>query len=181
MKKRIQHILAISFLLVAAASFPVFAASGQGHDESHSSGHGESHEVHQDSHTSDHGSSHGEMQHGDHENMILIGEQTVDGVKAVAHLNDVREAMAKAGMKETHHLQVLFTDMAADKTVESGTVAIKITLPSGNTLDPMELPGMEGHFGKDVILTEPGKYSFSVGTKLADGKKRQFSFTTTIH
>lgn len=180
MKKRIQHILAISILLAAAASFPVFAASGQGHDESHSSGHGESHGVHQDSHASDHGASHGGMQHGAPENMLLIGEQTIDGVKAVAHLNDVREAMAKAGMKETHHLQILFNDTAADKTVESGTVAVKITLPSGNTLDPMALPGMEGHFGSDVTLGEAGKYTFAVGTKLADGKKRQFEFSTTL-
>ena len=138
---------------------------------------------------SEHGSSHGSMQmhesdmspgHGVHEELLLLGEQTVDNVKATAHLNDVREALAKAGMKETHHLQILFTDTHSGKTIETGTVAVKITTPSGETLPTKPFMGMEGHFGADITLAQPGTYQFSVGTKLADGKKRQYGFSHQV-
>ena len=36
--------------------------------------------------------------------------------------------------------------------------------------------GMQGHFGADITLSETGEYKFMVGTKLADGEKRQFEF-----
>jgi hypothetical protein len=39
---------------------------------------------------------------------------------------------------------------------------------------------MQGHFGADVALSEKGKYEFTVGTKLADGEKRQFEFSYTL-
>jgi hypothetical protein len=173
MRKKTLYSLALSLLLVSAAAFPVFAASE--HGGGHMSDHGTAQEsAHEATHEAP-------MHHGAHENMVLIGEQTIDGVKAVAHLNDVHEALAKAGMKETHHLQIMFTDTAANKNVETGSAAVKITLPSGETLAAHELHGMEGHFGSDLALSEPGKYTFAVGTKLADGKKRQFEFSTMIH
>ena len=42
------------------------------------------------------------MGHGDEKaaaGMIMLGEQVVDGVKGMAHLKDVKDAMAKMGMK----------------------------------------------------------------------------------
>lgn len=108
--------------------------------------------------------------------MAMLGDQTVDGVKAMAHLNDVKEAMAKIGMKETHHFMVAFVDTKTGKPIEAGTVAVKIEGPKDFKAGPIELKGMEGHFGADIILAENGKYLFKVGTQLPDGKKRQYEF-----
>ena len=35
-------------------------------------------------------------------------------------------------------------------------------------------------FGADIALTAKGAYRFTVGTRLADGKKRQFEFEYTV-
>jgi hypothetical protein len=39
---------------------------------------------------------------------------------------------------------------------------------------------MDGHFGADIVLPEKGKYLFKVGTKLPDGKTRQYEFGYTL-
>jgi hypothetical protein len=122
-----------------------------------------------------------DMKHGEHDgmgmegDMVMLGEQTEGGVKAMAHLNDVREAMAKVGMKETHHFMVAFVDDSGEQVTE-GTVAVKIKDPAGNETGPVKLMGMEGHFGADIVLEEAGKYEFMVGTKLKDGQTRQYHF-----
>jgi hypothetical protein len=108
--------------------------------------------------------------------MAMLGEQTEDGVKATAHLKDVKAAMAKMGMSETHHFMVMFMDTTTGKPIESGTVAVKIKGPKGEEGKPVELMGMDGHFGADIALNGNGEYEFKIGTKLPDGKKRQFEF-----
>jgi len=113
-------------------------------------------------------------------NMMMLGDQVEGGVKASAHLKDVKEAMSKMGMKETHHFMVMFMDTATGKPIETGTVAVKIKDPSGNVSGPIKLMGMQGHFGADVNLNEPGKYEFMVGTKLKDGQKRQYHFEQMV-
>lgn len=116
-----------------------------------------------------------EMAMGDTQ-MIMLGDQVVDGVKADAHLNDVKEAMAKMGMKETHHLMVMFKDESG-KVVDAGTVALKIKGPDKVESAAIPLMGMGGHFGADIVLDAPGPYTFTIGTKLTDGKTRQFEFS----
>jgi len=113
-------------------------------------------------------------------NMLDLGTVAVKGVAAMAHLKDVRTAMAKLGMKTTHHLMIMFNDEKTGKSIEAGTVAVKITGPDGTVTDPLELMGMQGHFGADVTLDKPGEYRFQVGSKLADGTARQYEFTTVI-
>lgn len=108
-----------------------------------------------------------------HKAMLTVGEQSVDGVKAAVYLNDVKATMAKMGMKETHHLMIHFFK-ADGKTLEQGSVAVKIKGPDGKESGAMKTMGMDGHFGVDVVLTQRGAYTFTVGTKLADGVKRQF-------
>lgn len=108
--------------------------------------------------------------------MLPIGDQTVDGVKAMLHLKDVRAALARLGMKETHHFMVAFVDTRTGKQLSEGTVAVKITSPAGKEAEPVALVGMVGHFGADVVLAGKGKYLFRIGTRLADGKKRQYEF-----
>ena len=120
-----------------------------------------------------------EMQHGGMMmggNMIMLEEKTVDGVRGMVHLNDVGEAMAKMGMKENFHFMVMFTDISTGGPVAEGSVALKVTDPSGKEGEPMALMLMDGMFGADLALIEKGAYRFTVGTKLADGKKRQFEF-----
>jgi hypothetical protein len=113
-------------------------------------------------------------------NLLDLGTVAVKGVAAMAHLKDVRTAMAKLGMKTTHHLMIMFNDEKTGKSIEAGTVAVKITGPDGTVTDPLELMGMQGHFGADVTLDKPGEYRFQVGSKLADGTARQYEFTTVI-
>jgi hypothetical protein len=109
-----------------------------------------------------------------------LGAKVEKGVKATADMKDVRAAMAKMGMKTTHHFMVSFADEKSGKAIDSGKVAVKIVDPSGTVTGPMELMGMQGHFGADVILDKMGEYKFQVGSKLADGETRQFEFKTMI-
>lgn len=123
------------------------------------------------------GMNHGSMTNqGDiHKGMATVGEQTVDGVRAVVYLNDVKATMAKMGMKETHHLMIHFFNMAG-KTIEQGSVAVKIKGPDGKENAPLKTIGMDGHFGADIILAQKGSYIFTVGSQLVDGVKRQFEY-----
>ncbi len=112
-----------------------------------------------------------------HEGMIMLGDEVKEDVKGAAHLKDVGAAMAKLGKKENYHFMIMFMDTKTGKPIEEGTVAVKITDPKGKeTGAPVELMGMDGHFGADIALTEKGEYHFKVGSKLPDGKKRQYHF-----
>ena len=106
--------------------------------------------------------------------MYMLGVHEVDGVKGMAHINDVRVQMAAHGMLQTHHIMVGFEDVVSGDAVENGVVAVKIEDPDGNISDPIELIEMGGHFGVDISLEKKGMYHFKIGTKLADGKKRTF-------
>jgi len=119
------------------------------------------------------------MDHGGmdmHGDMIMLGDAEQDGVKAMAHLKDVKAEMSKMGMKTTHHLMVMFAGLDDGKPIDSGSAAVKYTGPDGVEHGPVKLMGMQGHFGADVELGSPGAYHFNIGTKLADGKKRQYEF-----
>jgi hypothetical protein len=111
--------------------------------------------------------------------MVMLGNETEDGVKAMAHIKDIHEAMAKMGMDKTHHFMVMFTNAETGKAIDQGTVAVKIQDPSGKVSEPTMLMGMPGGFGTDLVLPEKGKYEFIIGTKLADGQKRQYQFDYT--
>lgn len=126
---------------------------------------------------------HGKMEHGDmmkQDGMIMLGDSVEDGVKGMAHLKDVGEAMAKMGMKETHHFMIMFTDAESGEAIETGSVAVKVKNPAGVEGKAVKLMGMQGHFGADISLTEKGMYHFKVGTKLKDGNKRQYHFHYTV-
>lgn len=116
---------------------------------------------------------HGGMMMG---GMIMLEVQTVDGVQGMVHLKDVGEAMAKMGMQENFHFMVMFNDNSTGDPIVEGTVALKITDPAGKEYEALALMPMDDMFGADIALTEKGAYRFTVGTKLADGKKRQFVF-----
>lgn len=112
---------------------------------------------------------------------IMLGETTEEGVKAMAHLNDVGAMMAKMGKKENYHFMMMFTDAATGAAITDGSVALRLTGPGQEKAgEPIALVGMGGHFGADVSLTAKGEYHFVVGSKLADGKKRQFHYHYTV-
>jgi hypothetical protein len=117
---------------------------------------------------------HSDMMMG--ESMMMLGQAEVNGVKGMAHLSDVKKQMAAMGRTETNHFMMMFSDVKTGKPIDKGVVALKVQNPAGETLPPVKLIGMGGHFGADITLTEKGKYHFLVGTKLADGVKRQYHF-----
>ncbi len=115
----------------------------------------------------------------------MLGEQTVEGVKAKANLKDVGAMMATMGKKENFHFMIMFSDAKTGTAIEQGTVAVKVVDPkTGQGGEAIALMGMgagaSSHFGADVTLPTKGDYQFQVGSKLADGTKRQFTFKYTL-
>lgn len=112
--------------------------------------------------------------------MKMIGECERDGVNAMAHIKvygpDAVASMSKMGMNGTHHLMIYFQKSGDKEMMTDGMAAVKITGPDGKTSKPVKLMAMGQAFGSDVAMSEPGEYKIEVGTKLKDGKKRQFEF-----
>jgi hypothetical protein len=120
----------------------------------------------------------GPMMHG---NAIMLPEVVEAGVKAMVHLNDVSAMMAKMGHKENFHLMVGFTEVATGKPLSEGSVALRITGPGQDKAgEPIALMAMAGQFGSDISLPGKGAYTLEIGSKLADGTKRQFKFQYTM-
>jgi hypothetical protein len=144
MKRKMIVLLAALFALAAPlAAFAAMEHGDQGKKEKMD---------HSQMKDMKHGGHGGMEMHGD---MAMLGEQTKDGVKAMAHLNDVKEAMAKVGMKETHLFMVAFVD-AAGEPVTEGTVAVKFKDGAGQEIGRVKLLGMEGHLGADIVLEKAG-------------------------
>ena len=114
--------------------------------------------------------------------IIVLGTQTVDGIKAMAHLMPMAKSMK--GMAMTRHFMVMFNDAKTGAYINEGLVALKVTDPSGITGAPIRLMpmkmGMVTGFGAGVKLAAKGTYQFEVACKLADGHKRQFNFKYTV-
>lgn len=106
---------------------------------------------------------------------IPLGMLKVDGIEARAYLLDVREAMAKHGMKMTHHLMVEFVDADSGKALTKGRAAVKVRKGEGKESKAHKMMRMDGAFGTDLMLADDGHYQFRIGTKLG-GEKRTFEF-----
>ena len=106
---------------------------------------------------------------------VEIGKDTQDGVvatvKVKAYDEKTRATMSKMGMNASHHIMVFFTDEKTGSSVTSGKAALKI---KGEDAKPAMLMQMGPGFGSDVSVGD-GMSTFEIGTKLEDGKKRQFS------
>jgi hypothetical protein len=121
------------------------------------------------------GSSHEGMQMGGA--MIMLDTVTIDGIKAMAHLQDLRQDSAHPAAGATHNFMAGFEEEGKGTAVAKGRAAVKVTGPDGQTGSAITLTPKEGFFRGDIELKMPGKYTFVVGTKLTDDKTRQFSFT----
>jgi hypothetical protein len=108
---------------------------------------------------------------------IMLESVQQDGVMAMAHLYELGASMAKEGKKETHHMMVMFTGTQDGKAITQGTVAVKVAGPSGTKGEPIKMMLMGDGFGANIALPTPGKYTLEVGSKLADAKKRVFTFS----
>jgi len=134
----------------------------------------------------DHGSMEG-MDQGsmkmDHGGMMAMGklahEEVVDGVKATFRIIDIKEKMEKMGMKETHHIMVVFTDAKSGKQLGEGDVKVKVMGPDKSE-QTKELMGMEGGFGSDFSMPKKGKYGVMCKFQLKDGKTRSAKFWYTV-
>lgn len=120
------------------------------------------------------------MDHANHGGKVAH-EEVVDGVKATFSITGIADEMrAKGlalpkGMKDTHHLAAVFADVAGKKPLTKGLVAIRVQGP-GQGSEPRELAAMDGHFGVDLDLSQPGSYMIMCRFVLDDGRKRQAMF-----
>ncbi|MBI1919508.1 MAG: hypothetical protein HYS23_00355 [Geobacter sp.] len=137
----------------------------------------------------EHGSMKG-MEHMEHKAGVAH-EEVVDGVKASFMIISMDERMKElkmakpAGMKETHHLMVTFTDAKSGKNLAEGEVKVKVQAPdkSSQEKDLMGMPGMSGMgagFGADLVMDKKGKYGVMTKFKLKDGKVRNSKFWYTV-
>ena len=133
------------------------------------------HEMHDHSKHMDHSKEKAHDMHAGHGGgFATIGEDTENGVKAVAKImayDDEKAAMINA----THHIMVYFTDAKSGEAITSGKVALKVKGHGGEAGKPMMLMQMGEGFGADLRI-EKGHYELEVGSKLTDGKKRQFEY-----
>lgn len=106
---------------------------------------------------------------------FMLGTSEVNGVKSVAYLNDVRQQMAKFGLKQTHHIMVFFNAVDSGKAIETGTVKVVVVRPDGKVANTVDLLAMDGGFGADITLAQKGNYRFEVRTLLVDRKERVFN------
>jgi len=111
--------------------------------------------------------------------MMMLGEASEDGVSAMGHVkaydSKAMESMAKMGMSATHHFMVFFKDQQTGKAVTEGTVAVKVE-SDDHEGKPVKLMQMGEGFGADIAVPQGHEAKLKIGTKLADGKKRQFEF-----
>ena len=121
------------------------------------------------------------MEHGG--GMMAMGklahEEVVDGVKATFNIIDIKAKMKEMGMKDTHHIMVVFTDAKSGSKLSEGVVNVKVMGPDKKE-QVKELMGMEGGFGSDFTMSEKGKYGVMTKFKLADGKVRSVKFWYTV-
>lgn len=140
----------------------------------------------------DHGGMSGMKEHGAAEGhgMMKMGDKVFGGKigpwTAEARLTDMKAKMAQmklsekqmAMMKNTHHLSVSLSDPSSKKAVTEGKGSVTVTGPDKKS-QKFEFAAMEGHFGADVNLPKPGKYTFQVEIESA-GKTGTARFTHTV-
>jgi hypothetical protein len=120
------------------------------------------------------------MEHGGMMSMGKVAhEEVVDGVKATFEVLDIKAKMKEMGMKETHHIMVVFTDAKSGKKLSEGDVKVKVMAPDKSE-QTKDLMGMEGGFGSDFTLEQKGKYGVMCKFQLKDGKVRSSKFWYSV-
>jgi hypothetical protein len=131
---------------------------------------------------------HGDMkgEHGAHD-MMKMGDKVFSGKvgpwHADARIMDMKAHMEASGMKtqgampNSHHLALSLTD-ATKKPLSEGKGTVTVTGPD-KKVSKSEFMVMQGHFGADVNLPKPGKYTFKTEIE-AGGQKGNATFVYTL-
>jgi hypothetical protein len=118
------------------------------------------------------------MMHGGND-MMKMGTRVYQGKVGPWHgearMVDMKAQMEGSGMKahggtltNSHHIAFALTDPKTKKPVTEGTGTVTVIGPDKNS-ETYNVTGMQGHFGADVNLPKPGKYTCDV--KLESGGK----------
>ena len=128
----------------------------------------------------------GKMHSGGHD-MMKMGDKVFSGKigpwKGDARIMDVKAHVEASGMKaqgampNSHHIAFTLTD-AAKKPVTEGKGTVSVTGPDKKETKA-EFMVMQGHFGADVNLPKPGKYTFKAQIE-SGGKKGSATFSYTL-
>jgi hypothetical protein len=132
------------------------------------------------SHAANH--EHMDMGHGEHSMMDMgntAHQEVIDGVKATFTVLDYKGKMKEMGMKETHHIMVMFKDAKSGKALIVGEVKVKVMSPDKSE-QTRDLMGMGNGFGADFTLPVKGKYGVMCKFILKDGKVRSSKFWYTV-
>jgi hypothetical protein len=137
---------------------------------------------------------HGTKQEGSkegHGGTMKMGDKIFGGKvgpwNAEARLIDMKAHMEKAkasGMKmegmKSHHIALHLSDPGTKKpfAVSEGKGTVTVTGPDRKT-EKYDFMAMEGHFGADVSLPKPGKYTFKTEIE-SGGKKGSATFSHTV-
>jgi len=133
---------------------------------------------------------HGDMKADDHGKMKM-GDKIFTGKVGPWHgeirLMDMKAHMEKAkaaGMKmegmamKSHHLAVDLTDPKTKKPATEGKGSVTVIAPDKKE-EKSDFMVMEGHFGADVNLPNPGKYTFKTEIE-SGGQKGSATFSYTL-
>jgi hypothetical protein len=119
--------------------------------------------------------------------MAKMGDKAFSGKigpwQGDARMIDMKAKMAGSGMKaapmpNSHHLALTITDPATKTAVTEGKGAVTVTGPDKKAVTS-DFMLMSGHFGADVNLPVPGKYTVKAEVE-SGGKKGSATFSYTV-
>ncbi|GAB4234150.1 MAG: hypothetical protein OHK0028_10260 [Deltaproteobacteria bacterium] len=140
---------------------------------------------------SDHGGmkmdDHGNMKSGGHD-MMKMGNKVFSGKigpwNGTARIMDMKAHMEASGMKaqgampNSHHIAIELSDAKTKAHVTEGKGTVTVTGPDKKTATS-DFMVMQGHFGADVNLPKPGKYTFKSQIE-SGGQKGSATFSYTL-
>jgi len=129
---------------------------------------------------------HGKTPSGGHD-MTTMGDKVYSGQvgpwKGDARIMDMKAHMEASGMKvmgampNSHHIAFTLSD-AAKKPVTEGKGTVTVTGPDRKETKAGFMV-MQGHFGADVNLPKPGKYTFKAEIE-SGGQRGSATFSYTL-
>ena len=130
---------------------------------------------------------HGKMKSGGHD-MMKMGDKVFSGKigpwQGTARIVDMKAHMEASGMKamgampNSHHIAVDLSDAKSKAHVTEGKGTVTVTGPDKKTATS-DFMVMQGHFGADVNLPAPGKYTFKTEIE-SGGQKGSATFSYTL-
>jgi hypothetical protein len=120
---------------------------------------------------------------------MMMGDKAFSGKVGPWHgevrITDMKAQMEKAkasgmkmeGMMQTHHIAIMLTD-TAKKPVTEGRGTVTVIGPDKQETKAAFMV-MQGHFGADVNLPKPGKYTFRTEIE-SGGQKGNATFSYTV-